>query len=427
MVAIQHCAGGHDPQSLLSCQGARTGKPGGYFMRLLDRYLGREVILSAIFAVCTLSLVLILGQIFRKLFEFVVDHNVPATFIITFIAYFLPLSLIFSIPWGFLTAVLLVFGRLSAGNELTALRTAGVSIPRIARPVLLLAFVFSGICLWINLYVAPRAQQNLKDAFFQVATSNPAAVFSGDTVITDFPGKKIYVGSKEGGRLQNVHVFELNPDNKAVEVVYAHFGRLETDLANKQIKMRLQDTRFEQRDNSLPDDFTKIKDGITMGDFVFPISLEELYAKKHGRPKVESLTYDGLKAEVQRSAEVVAADKAKLRAGGGADPDLLRRTTRDDISKLAAIRTEFNKRFSFSLACVTFALMGIPLGITAHRQETSIGFGISLGVAFSYFLIIIVVNTMRSNAHLHPELLIWTPNVIFLLLGGFLFFRLCRR
>jgi lipopolysaccharide export LptBFGC system permease protein LptF len=130
---------------------------------------------------------------------------------------------------------------------------------------------------------------------------------------------------------------------------------------------------------------------------------------------------------VQRSAEVVAADKAKLRAGGGADPDLLRRTTRDDISKLAAIRTEFNKRFSFSLACVTFALMGIPLGITAHRQETSIGFGISLGVAFSYFLIIIVVNTMRSNAHLHPELLIWTPNVIFLLLGGFLFFRLCRR
>ena len=43
--------------------------------------------------------------------------------------------------------------------------------------------------------VAPRAQLNLKDAFFQVATSNPAAAFSGDTVITDFPGKKIYVGN----------------------------------------------------------------------------------------------------------------------------------------------------------------------------------------------------------------------------------------
>ena len=397
-------------------------------MRLLDRYLGREVITSAVFAVCTLSLVLILGQIFEKLFKFLVDHNVPATFIITFIAYFLPFSLIFSIPWGFLTAVLLVFGRLSAGNELTALRTAGVSIPRIARPVLVLAFVSSGICLWINLYVAPRAEQNLKQAFFQVATSNPAAVFSGDTVITDFPGKKIYVGSNEGGRLQNVHVFELNPNNKATEVVYARTGRLETDLVHKQIKMRLQDSRYEQRDSAMPDDLTKIHGG-TMGDFVFPISLEELYAKKQGRRKVESLTYDELKTEVQRGADVVAADKAKQRSGTvtGAEADLLKRTTRDDVGKLTATRTEYNKRFSFSLACVTFALIGIPLGITAHRQETSIGFGISLGVAFTYFLIIIVVNTFRSNAHLHPELLIWTPNVVFLLLGGFLFVRMCRR
>ncbi len=396
--------------------------------RLLDRYLGREVITSAIFAVCTLSLVLILGQIFEKLFKFLVDHNVPATFIITFIAYFLPFSLVFSIPWGFLTAVLLVFGRLSAGNELTALRTAGVSIPRIARPVLLLAVVFSGICLWINLYVAPNAERNLKNAFFQVATNNPIAVFSGDQVITDFPGKKIYVGSSEGGELQNVHVFDLDQNNKAVKVVYARTGHLETDLANKQIKMRLEDTRYEQRDNTAPDDLTKIRDGITMGDFVYPISLEELYAKKQGRPKVESLTYDELKVEVQRHIDVVATDKAKLRAaGGGPEVEQLRRTTRDDVGKLAAIKTEYNKRFSFSLACVTFALMGIPLGITAHRQETSIGFGISLAVAFTYFLIIIVVNTFRSKAHLHPELLIWTPNLIFLLLGGFLFVRICRR
>lgn len=394
-------------------------------MRLLDRYLGREVITSAIFAVCTLSLVLVLGQIFKKLFEFVVDHNVPATFIITFVAYFLPLSLIFSIPWGFLTAVLLVFGRLSAGNELTALRTAGISIPRIARPVLLLAVVFSLLCLWINLYVAPRAQQNLKDAFFQVATNNPAAAFSSDQVITDFPNMKIYVGNMDGNRLENVHVFGLNSDLKPIQVVYARTGRLETDLKNKQIKMRLEGSRFEQRETSKPDDFTKIRDGITMGDFVFPISLEELYAKKQGRRRVESLTYDELKTEVQRNVDVVAADKAKLRAGG-VDEDF-KKTAHDDVGKLAAIRTEFAKRFSFSLACVTFALMGIPLGITAHRQETSVGFGISLGVAFTYFLIIIVVNTFRAKANLHPELLIWLPNVIFLLLGGVLFFRLSRR
>jgi LPS export ABC transporter permease LptF len=394
-------------------------------MRLLDRYLGREVLISALFAVGTLSLVLVLGQIFKKLFEFVIDHNVPATFIITFIAYFLPLSLTFSIPWGFLTAVLLVFGRLSAGNELTALRTAGLSITRITRSVFALALIFCALCLWINLYIAPRAQQNLKDAFFQVATSNPAAAFSGDQVITDFPGKKIYVGSKEGNRLENVHVFDLNQANQPVRVVYARVGRLETDSAHKQIKMRLEGSRYEQRDYGSPGDLTKIRDGITMGEFVFPISLEELYVKKQKRRRIETLTYNELKQEWQKNRDQLASDKKKLQENK--NDEALKKAVRNGTATLAATGTEFNKRFSFSLACLTFALIGVPLGITAHRQETSIGFGLSLAVAFTYFLIIIIVNTFREKAGVHPELLIWLPNVIFLILGGVLFFRLSRR
>lgn len=402
-------------------------------LRLLDRYLGREVFTSALFAVGTLSLVLVLGQIFKKLFEFVIDHNVPATFIITFVAYFLPLSLTFSIPWGLLTAVLLVFGRLSAGNELTALRTAGLSIGRIARSVFVLAILFSLVCLWINLYIAPRAQQNLKDAFFQVATNNPAAAFSGDTVITDFPGRKIYVGSNNGNRLENIHVFELNQAQQPVRVVYARTGRLEVDLSDpkdKKIKMRLENSRYEQRDNAAPNDLTKIHDGITMGAFVFPISLEELYAKKQKRRRVETLTYDELRTEIVKVDDDLAKAHAKMKQDAAAAPALRAESKKAESSAIAArasTLTEFNKRFSFSLACLTFTLIGIPLGITAQRQETSIGFGLSLLVAFTYFLIIIVVNTFREKAGLHPEILIWLPNVIFLLLGGGLFFRLSRR
>lgn len=393
-------------------------------MRLLDRYIGRELLTSALFAVATLSLVLVLGQIFKKLFEFVVDHNVPATFIVTFVAYFLPLSLTLSIPWGFLTAVLLVFGRLSAGNELTALRTAGVSIPRIARPVLLLAVAFSGICLWINLYVAPRAQQNLKDAFFQVVTSNPAAAFTGDTVINDFPGRKIYVGSKQGNELQNIHVFEMNQENKPVRVVYAQTGSLVTDLANKQIKMVLEDSRFEQRDFTAADDLTKIRDGIRMGEFVFPISLEDLYAKKQGKRRVESFTYEELKADLDKKRDDLRKQRELVKTDHS---DQVKKDFKTDVGLVAAASTELNKRFSFSLACLTFALIGIPLGITAHRQETTVGFGLSLVVALTYFIIIIVVNTVREKANVHPDLLIWLPNVIFGLFGGVLFFRLSRR
>jgi lipopolysaccharide export system permease protein len=51
----------------------------------------------------------------------------------------------------------------------------------------------------------------------------------------------------------------------------------------------------------------------------------------------------------------------------------------------------------------------------------------SLVVAFFYFLFIILADTLRSNAHVHPELLVWFPNLLFLVLGAILFRRLARQ
>lgn len=411
-------------------------------MRLLDRYIGRELLVSLFLAVATLSFVLVLGQVFKKLFEYVVDHDTPLSFIATFIAYALPASLTLTIPWGFLTAVLLVFGRLSGGNELTALRASGVSTPRVAAPVVGLALLFCGLCAWLNLDVAPRAQGNLKDAFFRMATTNPTAAFGGDQVIDTFPGRRIYIGRKEGNELENIHVFEMDNDQRPVRVITANRGRLETDRARRQIKMYLEGSRYEQRETSKPDDLHLVRDGISAGTLVFPISLEELYAKKQGRRRVESMSVPELLGRMgarvpswvgnwfgdnRRSGGDVTAVVAGRETAGSGGGVLVSGKKDRDRSGRAAAKTELNRRFSYSLACLTFAFIGIPLGITANRQETSIGFGLSLAVAFSYYLIIIVVNTFRDKAGMHPELWIWLPNALFLLVGGVLFYRLSRR
>src|SRR5919199_2376750 len=103
-------------------------------MKLIDRALSRELLMNLFFAVAVLSLVLVIGNIFRRLLPLLVNHDVPPEYLLTFIAYVLPFSLVFTIPWGLLTAVLLTFGRLSADNELVALRSTGVSVPRICVP-----------------------------------------------------------------------------------------------------------------------------------------------------------------------------------------------------------------------------------------------------------------------------------------------------
>src|SRR5437763_15893143 len=167
-------------------------------MKLNDRFISRALIVNVLFAIVVLCLVLVVGNIFRRLLPFLGNHDVPMEYLITFIAYVLPFSLIFTIPWGLLTALLLVFGRLSADNELIALRPNGVSVTRVSVSLAAIAPASRAICLWLNVQVAPAAQEKLRSTIFDLATRNPMALFGSDQVIDQFPGRRIYVGKKEG-------------------------------------------------------------------------------------------------------------------------------------------------------------------------------------------------------------------------------------
>src|SRR6202163_626109 len=235
-------------------------------MKWIDRFVSRELIVNLLFAIFVLSLVLVVGNIFRKLLPLLVNHDVPLEYLISFIAYILPFSLIFTIPWGLLTAILLVFGRLSADNELTALRSNGVSVIRICIPLAVLAVICTAISIWLNVDVAPAAQEKLRSTIFDLATRDPMALFGTDQVIDQFPGRKIYVGKKEGNKLENVIVFEMGANSMPMKVTYARTGMLEADLPNKRILMHLYEARYQERDEKAPLDLRKIRDGINMAE-----------------------------------------------------------------------------------------------------------------------------------------------------------------
>jgi lipopolysaccharide export system permease protein len=368
-------------------------------MKLIDRAVSRELLVNVLFAIFVLSLVLVVGNIFRKLLPLLVNHDVPVEYLLSFIAYVLPFSLIFTIPWGLLTAILLVFGRLSADNELIALRSNGVSVTRVCLPLAAIALGCTAICLWLNVQVAPAAQEKLRSTIFDLATRNPMALFGSDQVIDQFPGRKIYVGKKEGNKLDNIIVFEMNQKSVPIRVTHARSGMLEADLPNKRILMHLYNARYQQRDEKDPLDLTKIRDGINMAEGTLPIGLDELYDKAKKQPSRSALSIE----------------------------QLLEQLKSENKQQRSASRTEINKRFSFPMSCLAFALIGVPLGVTAHRRETSIGFAMGLIVAISYFLFVIIGDTLRANPKVHPELLVWFPNVLFLILGAFLFRRLARQ
>src|SRR6266403_347329 len=260
MLVITSRGGVRDPP----CDISRSELTEHLRMKLIDRFVSRELVVNVLFAIVVLSLVLVVGNIFRKLLPLLVNHDVPMEYLLTFIAYVLPFSLIFTIPWGLLTAILLVFGRLSADNELIALRSNGVSVTRVCIPLVAIALVCTAICLWLNVQVAPAAQEKLRSTIFDLATRDPMALFGSDQVIDEFSGRKIYVGKKEGNKLENIIVFEMDENALPIRVTYAHSGMLEADLPNRRILMHLYEARYQQRDENTPLDLHKIRDGINM-------------------------------------------------------------------------------------------------------------------------------------------------------------------
>lgn len=373
-------------------------------VRLLDRYIGRQLLVTALFAIVVLSVVLVLGNIFKKLLDLLVNQNAPTSLILSFIAYVLPFSLTFTIPWGFLTSVLLVFGRMSAENELTALRANGVSISRACVPVWGLAAVFTAICLWINMDVAPRAQQQMKNALFNIATSNPLAMFGTDKVIEDFPGHVIYVEKSSGDVLSNLLVYKIDEDTKGLtSVMFAREGQLELGTGmvknskgeiehEKQLILKLRDGRYEQRDDNHPDELSRLRNGIVVAEGSVSISLKALYEKKQKAGGVSSMAL----------GELLATEKSEK-------------------------TIEINKRLSNALATLAFALLAVPLAITAQRKETSVGFAISLAIGLVYYLFFFLTDMARNRPHLHPELLVWVPNIVFFTIGAIRFAKLSRR
>jgi lipopolysaccharide export system permease protein len=377
-------------------------------VKLIDRYVGGQLLLTFIMAVSVLSVVLVLGNIFKQLLELLVKNDTPLELILSFLAYILPFSLAFTIPWGFLTAVLLVFGKMSAENELIAFRASGVSVTRVCFSVLVLGIACVASCFWINIDVAPRAQAKMKEALYNIATNNPMAMFGSDRIIDSFPNKKIYVESSKGPELFNLLVYEMNEENQWTKVIFAHRGLLETDREKKELLLHIFDARYEQRDSDDVDNLLKVKQGITMQESTLPISLEDLHDAKKGKG-ISSMTSGELLDRLRNEEK-----QAHM-------------TEKERTEETSATRTEMSKRWSFSLASIAFALVGVPLAITAHRKETSIGFLLSLIVAITYFFFIIIANSVREKPYWHPELLMWVPNVLCLGLGGLLFYRMSRR
>ncbi len=373
--------------------------------RIFDRYLGRQVLSATLMGVVLLSGVMVLGNVYKKLDQLLGDTQLPISVIAEFVALIIPFSLIFTIPWAFLTGILLVFGRLSADNELVSLRMTGWSMPRICASIFALAVVFTSICFWVNVDLAPMAKNRMKMLFYEVALENPEALFQEGRVLEKVPGFRIHTGKREGRNMENLEIIELD-GTLAKRVVRARRAVLETQPGVLDFTLHLYDAEIEAISHTADKKVDKIE-FLKAGETALNFPLSRL-RDQTVRVNASMKTTGALWKEVGNHVDTVTSKPM-------------------DAIQVSLSRTELSKRYSFSLACFTFALVGIPLGVTAQRRETSTGFALSLATSVVYIAFIILGDTLNDKPGAMPHLVMWLPNVIFLGIGGRLFYKLTRK
>lgn len=363
-------------------------------MRISDRYIARQVLIGTFTAVAVLACVLMLGNLFKKIEELLVDQNAPPEVVLRFALNVLPLSLMYTIPWGFLSAVLLVFGRLSSDQEITAFRVAGVSLARLSAPVFVIGGALSAFCLWLNVNVYPRLKSSTQELLYEQAVRDPDSLLRPGIVQGNFrddgtASSRALIENKAEGWVRGFHFYQIPEPGKG-ERVYIHAERaaLAIDHEKSQLRMKLENAYFE----------TRKPNG----------AIEPICASK-----AEPLLID-LKDPKQRRKSRSAMSNQELLDAIAAAPQ----ARESDKIKMFS---EITKRFSFSFASLAFAFVAVPLGLVSRRRETSGGLVLSLMIAALYFVITTLAE--HFDTRLGANLVMWSPNVICVVLGLYLFRR----
>jgi lipopolysaccharide export system permease protein len=219
---------------------------GGYqgTMRTLHFYITRQILAGLGMTVLVFTVVLLLGNVLKEVLALLISGQATLGLVAMALALLIPFVLVFALPMGLLTATLLVFGRLSADQELTAARAGGVSLVALASPVLLLGALASCLSAWINLDLAPRARMAYKDLFQRVAVERATDFLEPGRFITDFSGYIVYVVDKRGNQLENVLIYELSEDRTPKRRLQAERAEILTDTVNVEAVLRLYQVTY---------------------------------------------------------------------------------------------------------------------------------------------------------------------------------------
>ena len=374
----------------------------------------RSVLATLLMTVAVFTFVLLLGDALKEIMPLLINGQATFWSVLKALWMLIPFMLVFALPMGMLTAALLVFGRFSADQELTAVRSSGISLLALITPILCLSLGLCGFSALMNMHVAPRARVACKHLIYEMTLKASGNLLPAGRAIRDFKPYTIYVGKSEGNLLSDVQIYQADTNGETMMVANAPHGRITVEnqkftmqLFNVSELLRGSEGQWRPAEEVVwtsdpleSANKNKAEGATSLSDMTFLELLEELKRIENGPvlPSLGKMTSEQARKQLRAMQE----QKADL-------------TT--------PVRVQIHRQIAFSFACFGFTLVGIPLGIRAHRRETNVGIAMALVLVLIYYSFIILGQSLQTHSELMPYLIVWVPNFIFQTVGAVMLWR----
>ncbi len=412
-------------------------------------------------------------------FDKIAGKGIGIGHIFKFLGYLAQMQVPLALPIAILLSSIMALGTLSENYEFAAVKSAGISLQRFIRPLVILMIILSGLNFLFLNYAFPRAAFKFKNMLVDMQKTQPALALISGTFNTEIPGYSIKFAEKYGeddNLLRDVHIYyDLNKGNANIKVIKAKNGEITTEEGSKYMTLVLKEgfhyeellekKRPYSQQQSMPAtkahfeeyivnidvsalsnmdamDYKEDREMLSLKQLGYytdslKIPYDDFIALKAknfiGRSGIkkmnkDSTDYKGINKNILENFDTIN----KVRVLNNAID--LSRTSVDDIMGFRTVlknkqkflnvyNTEYHRRLAFSLACLVLFFIGAPLGSIIRKG----GFGFPMIMAIIVFVIYFFISTLGKNmAHSSTVTSVlggWLSTIVLLPLGFLLMMR----
>ncbi|AIF53751.1 LptF/LptG family permease [Pelosinus sp. UFO1] len=356
-------------------------------MRILDKYIIKELLGPFIFGIASFSSVFIGTSTMLRIAQYVTQYGASLNSVVKLFVYSLPSIIVLTFPMSMLLAALLAFGRLSGSSEITAMRSGGISFYRLATPVFIVAFFVSIFAVFFAEMVVPQSNAAYNYVVRYEIQKNTAPKSQEHIIIKDVKGDILE-------RLTYARKYE-EETNTMYAIAIQEFDNGQLARVENAEKAMWQDNHWTMYNGIIHDLTTEgnLERTMHFAQQVMPMD-KAPSAISREQKKPEEMTIKELKQHIKiLEQEFVDSKKYEM---------------------------ELQQRLAIPVASFVFALIGTPLGLQPNRSSSSIGLGISIIIIFVYYTIMTIFTALGQGGALPVVLAAWIPNIIGIIAGALL-------